>query len=327
MNKHFTNTILNTTGASSLFKMESIQSLWSGYGEIARYGLKGSEINSVIAKHVRLPTQSKHPRGWNTDISHQRKVKSYQVETAWYQNWAGHCDEHCRIPHCYAVESHENEVLILLEDLDAAGFPIRKNNVSMVEIEQCLCWLANFHASFMQQKPEKLWKTGTYWHLNTRPDELKALKDKALQKAAADIDKKLRNSPYQTIVHGDAKLANFCFAKNGKAVAAVDFQYVGGGCGMQDLAYFIGSCLYEEQCRQLEPKLLDCYFQALKQALSRKQKNVDIDELEQNWLDLYPVAWTDFHRFIKGWSPGHWKINGYSERLAKQVIAQINAEG
>jgi len=40
-------------------------------------------------------------------------------------------------------------------------------------------------------------------------------------------------------VHGDAKLANFCFSRDGKKVAAVDFQYVDGGCGMKDLSRII----------------------------------------------------------------------------------------
>jgi hypothetical protein len=45
--------------------------------------------------------------------------------------------------------------------------------------------------------------------------------------------------------------------------------------------------------------------------------------MEEEWRSLYPYAWTDFHRFLKGWSPGHWKINSYSERMAKQVILQL----
>jgi len=36
---------------------------------------------------------------------------------------------------------------------------------------------------------------------------------------------------------------------------------------------------------------------------------------------LFPLAWTDFHRFLKGWSPGYWKINSYSERMAREVLA------
>ncbi len=326
MNKHFKNTILKATDASSLFQIDIIQRLWSGYGEIVRYGLKDSPINSIIAKHVRLPKQNQHPRGWNTDLSHQRKLKSYQVESAWYRRWSHLCNDQCRTPKCLTVDNHNNEVLIVLEDLNQAGFPIVKNSVSIDEMKTCLAWLANFHATFINHEPDELWPQGTYWHLDTRPDELKALKDQALLKAAVAIDQKLRNSPFQTLVHGDAKLANFCFSPDGKQVAAVDFQYVGGGCGMRDVAYFIGSCLDEAQCQELEAQLLDCYFQHLKQALNTRQKSIDFNALELDWRRLYPVAWTDFHRFLKGWSPGHWKINNYSERLAQQVIAQINAE-
>ena len=323
MNNHFTDLVLKSTGAKSLFKIETIQSLWSGYGEILRYGLKGSEFNSVVIKHVRLPTEKNHPRGWNTDLSHKRKIKSYHVEIAWYQQWSRLCSSSCRVPRCLAVESKNNEMFILLEDLDNAGFPLRHSQVSDKEIKACLSWLANFHAIFMNQKPDSLWEIGTYWHLDTRPDELQALQDKKLKQSAAAIDLKLQQSPFQTFVHGDAKLANFCFAKDGKSVAAVDFQYIGGGCGMKDVAYFIGSCLDEKQCQQQETELLDYYFKILKQALALHHKTINPDEIEQDWRALYPVAWTDFHRFIKGWSPGHWKINSYSERIAREVTSQL----
>ena len=144
--------------------------------------------------------------------------------------------------------------------------------------------------------------------------------DLPLKQAAAAIDRQLRASHYQTLVHGDAKLANFCFSANGEQVAAVDFQYVGGGCGMKDVAYFIGSCLREDECETFESWLLDCYFTALKKALARLQPAVDAKVVAEEWRALFPLAWTDFHRFLKGWSPGHWKIHAYSQRLAEQVI-------
>ena len=124
---------------------------------------------------------------------------------------------------------------------------------------------------------------------------------------------------FKTLVHGDAKLANFCFSETGE-VAGVDFQYVGGGCGMKDLAYFTGSCLSEEDCEQLEAKIIDTYFTYFHKANAKTHH-----ELEQEWRGLYPVAWADFHRFLKGWSPEHWKINTYSERLTREVITQLNA--
>ncbi len=156
--------------------------------------------------------------------------------------------------------------------------------------------------------------------MDTRPDELEALADLPLKHAAAEIDRPLRESRYQTLVHGDAKLANFCFSTNGEQVAAVDFQYVGGGCGMKDVAYFIGSCLAEEDCERFESRLLDYYFTAFKEAAARLRPSVDVVVVEEEWRNLFPLAWTDFHRFLKGWSPGHWKLNAYSERMARTVV-------
>jgi len=326
MNEYFRSILLKATKANELFEIEEIQSLWSGYGKISRYGLKGSELKSVVVKHVRLPDQSKHPRGWSTGLSHQRKLTSYKVETLWYKEWSKLCDDDCRIPKCIALEALGEEVLMVLEDLDASGFSERRTDVSWTEIKACLKWLANFHATFINVQPKGLWEVGTYWHLNTRPDELEALTDFELKNAAALIDKQLSESPFQTFVHGDAKLANFCFSKDGSKVAAVDFQYVGGGCGMKDVAYFIGSCLYEEDCERLEDQLLDFYFKELRQAIELKNKAIDINALEENWRGLYSIAWTDFHRFLKGWSPGHWKINSYSEKLSREVLAGLKEE-
>jgi hypothetical protein len=120
-----------------------------------------------------------------------------------------------------------------------------------------------------------------------------------------------------------AKIDNFCFSRDGRRVAAVDFQYVGGGPGIKDVAYFIDSCLDGDACERQESHWLDLYFQALRQALQRKQKAVDADAVEQDWRALYPLAWTDFHRFLKGWSPARWDPDSYSERLARQVIEQL----
>lgn len=313
------------TGVDALLSTEVLQSLWSGYGEIVRctyHCAQTQEPKSVIVKHVRWPTESHHPRGWNTGQSHQRKVQSYQVESAWYEQWAPRCDSTCRVPVCLAVEAHGDEVFIVMEDLDASGFAGRRSTLSTSELAACLTWLANFHAKFLGEVPAGLWPVGTYWHLATRPDELERLADPALQAAASVIDEKLSSSPFQTLVHGDAKVANFCFANDGR-VAAVDFQYVGGGCGMKDVIYFISSCLAEEDCERREGELLDYYFQALRAGLRHHGKTVNVADLEANWRELYPVAWTDFFRFLQGWSPDHWKINRYSRRLARDVLATL----
>ena len=325
MQADIANLVLSVTGAKNIQNATIIQSLWSGYGEIVRLELMGGDYGSVILKHIKLPDAGGHPRGWNTNLSHQRKIRSYQIESYFYQHYTAHCSSNCLAPECLAVNVQENETVLVLTDLDASGFYLRKNTVDLDDLYACLDWLASFHATFINTDAEGLWECGTYWHLDTRPDELAALDDIVLRKAASLIDNELRNCRYQTLVHGDAKLANFCFRGDElkPSVAAVDFQYVGRGCGMKDLAYFIGSCLVEDECEKMENQLLDYYFSILIKRLNENGKNVNTVELENEWRALFPVAWADFHRFLKGWSPGHWKINSYSEKLTKQVINNL----
>ena len=58
MNTQWNDMIARATGAQSAQRGEVIQSLWSGYGEIVRYGLVGADMPSVVLKHVRFPSKS-----------------------------------------------------------------------------------------------------------------------------------------------------------------------------------------------------------------------------------------------------------------------------
>ena len=73
----------------------------------------------------------------------------------------------------------------------------------------------------------------------------------------------------------------------------------------------------------MEEDLLHTYFQELKYALDLNKKDVDFDALEKNWRDLFPYAWSDFYRFLMGWSPGHCKKNSYSSRVLEKVIKDL----
>ncbi len=323
MNKHFQGILLSLTGASAITSQHTIQSLWSGYGEIVRVGLAGSELKSVVLKYIAFPTDSDHPRGWNSDFAHRRKVRSYDVETHWYRDWSEQCTTACRVAQCYGTTEVGDERVIVLEDLDAAGYAARRSSLDMAGVKTCLRWLAHFHAAFMGVTPDNLWQTGSYWHLATRPDEFDAMANGELKQAAAEIDRRLNSCSFQTLVHGDAKVANFCFSADGNSVAAVDFQYIGGGCGMKDVAYFLGSCLTNQQCEEWEQSLLTYYFSQLKSALVETGKEVDWQALEAEWSAMYAIAWTDFYRFLMGWMPTHHKINPYTERLAATVIKSL----
>ena len=37
------------------------------------------------------------------------------------------------------------------------------------------------------------------------------------------------------------------------------------------------------------------------------------DKASYGIMGIYALAWADFQRFVKGWSPEHWKINEYTE--------------
>ncbi|HEX6273233.1 MAG TPA: phosphotransferase, partial [Polyangiaceae bacterium] len=219
--------VARATGVRSVELGERVQALWGGYGEIRRATLSGTTASKVIVKHVVPPSAAASSP--SEARSHRRKLRSYEVECAFYRTYAARCGSGCRVPAAVHAGAPGASTLLVLEDLDAAGFGERRNRVSETELQACLRWLAAFHANFLGEPPESLWKVGTYWHLATRPDELSALAAPALRRAAPVLDERLNRARYRTLVHGDAKLQNFCFAPGGSAIAAVDFQYAGGG--------------------------------------------------------------------------------------------------
>jgi hypothetical protein len=113
---------------------------------------------------------------------------------------------------------------------------------------------------------------------------------------------------------------NFCFGPAG--VAAVDFQYVGGGVGVKDVAYFLNSCLSPKQFA-LVGHYLDTYFDELRNAVEARMPAVDAAALESEWRALYPLACVDFYRFLLGWAPGAGCRDGYSDELTRRVLREL----
>ena len=301
----------------SYSKSSHIQSLWSGYGSIDKW----SSINgdSIIVKHIKLPTRIDHPNGWNSDVGHKRKIQSYKVEQEWYLKYVHLLNENCRIPKLLGESEIDGEMILVLEDLDKSGYPIRLGNISELQIHSCVRWLANLHGQFISHKATGLWDFGSYWCLATRQEELERMEDSQLKAFAKSIDFKLNECKFQTILHGDAKVANFCFSKDESKVAAVDFQYVGKGCGMKDLIYFMSSCLDGSECEKKESEILEVYFKEINNYLPSNEAIL----LEKEWRSMYKYAWADFNRFLKGWSPGHWKINDYVEGITVAVLDEL----
>jgi serine/threonine protein kinase len=317
MIKEIRSILLEKTSANKIIDEKVIQELWSGYGKIYRLKL---DTCSVILKLIKFPNSTTHPRGWNSDISHNRKVKSYIVEKNWYRNYNFEL-ENSYSPRLIDQGEVNEYQYIILEDLKENNFQV-ESKINLSQIKLTLKWLANFHAKYLQSDTKGLWNIGTYWHLETRPEELEALEDSSLKKAAPLIDQRLNCAKYKTIVHGDAKLANFLY-RSDKACSAVDFQYVGGGVGIKDVAYFLSSIFNEEQLSNEQDQMLNLYFKELKIALELFGHTNLAKDVEIEWRSLYNFAWCDFYRFLKGWSPGHYKINSYSSKIARKVLECI----
>lgn len=292
----------------------TIQSLWGGYGKIVRVKLSDCEVESVVVKQVKPPKRTA-----GIDIGHDRKVKSYEVEQRFYEQYAPQLDpDVARVPRLLASSNAvPGETLMVLEDMDASGFAGGRGSTRAM-----IRWLAGFHKTFLMANPDGrpegtddggLWSCGGTHHLATRPEELTNLaKDDPLRIHAGDFDRLLRGATYQTLLHGDPKSCNMCFSSKGDSCAAVDFQYTGWGPGVVDLTYGFGLGLSPSD------PLIDEYFRALDAG----------PELEAEWRALLPVAEADFERFINGWGGGgrDWRrrSNQFEEavKLARRAAAK-----
>ncbi|GIQ86856.1 hypothetical protein KIPB_008783 [Kipferlia bialata] len=274
--------------------------------------------NTVIVKHIQLGSVSEDED--REGASYKRKHRSYHVETEFYRSFSSKTTPSCRVPSLLACATSDDglEMGLVLEDLDSAGFSARRYRMGVADIRACLRWLASFHATFLGVQPGDLWETGTYWHLGTRyilyislspslPLSLSlspSLSPSRMDEYRAMPRGRLKNQAHkhQTLVHGDAKPANFCFADGTgpEGVAAVDFQYVGKGVGVRDVAYL----LYREGDSETEAGYLSDYFQYLRGCIMERHgvKGATLaEEVVAEWTSLYPVAVDDFDRFYAGW--------------------------
>jgi len=150
-----------------------------------------------------------------------------------------------------------------------------------------IVWLAKFHADFFETDVSGLWPAGSYWDLQ-RPHRLSAMKDieaesdleRDLITFASDFDSEIKKCSFQTIIHGDAKVENFCFSENGE-VAGLDFQWVGKGTGLRDLMCLISSCVKSEKLIQ---ESLDFYFSSSSDHLS---KTDNFEGIEREWRQIW----------------------------------------
>ncbi|KAI0141282.1 kinase-like domain-containing protein [Pestalotiopsis sp. NC0098] len=138
-------------------------------------------------------------------------------------------------------------------------------------------------------------------------------------------------SEFETLIHGDVKSENMFASADGRSVAFVDFQYVGLGLGVCDLAKLFTcsvplSMLVEDRGRgdlvdaelDMQPgerKLLSYYLRSLK----------DVNGKDYPW-DLFAKHWeaalVDWLRFQASW--GFWGNTEWLEARVRHIIKHID---
>ncbi|KAG1668903.1 hypothetical protein FOA52_016072 [Chlamydomonas sp. UWO 241] len=274
----------------------------------SRVGAGKPAALSLVVKQVRPPRGS--------GVGHERKVASYAAEAHFYTHWAPQLllpPPHHRASHgtgaalpfsplaipcpVYIDAQPPHSFTFVLSDL-RGEYPVAAGDMSAGELKVALSWLAQLHAAFWEVPSEELkglWPQGSYWYLDTRQDELRAMPGEwgELKAQASRIDSLLKgmqpngsfDGAHMTMVHGDFKPANILFSRDKRSphpptnilfsrdkrrCAAYDFQYVGRGFGARDIAYLFCSAASDSLLSSSYDSLLDHYHAELVAALGAR---------------------------------------------------------
>ena len=313
---------LNTQFDSVTFNDEP-RALRSGCSEVIKADLDNQR---AVIKYSSVPDILEHPNINQSVFAKARKAKSYRVERHFYQLYAPRLPCFTVTPELLWADACRSENILVLKDFTTQGFHAVEG-VDLEAIGHIVAWLARFHATFLwcdiELEPEhtKLWEQGGYWHLATRPDEYEKMPQGDIKRYAVDLDNRLVSQKYRTLIHGDAKQANFAIKQ--KTVMGYDFQYVGKGIGLQDIMLLFTSVFNSEQQHVYEEPLLALYFSELHSALKTSFGIDVIREIELHWRSAWPIIWSDFYRFLLGWKPNHFKINKYMKCQVNAVMSEL----
>ncbi|KAI6887640.1 hypothetical protein KC360_g3101 [Hortaea werneckii] len=200
------------------------------------------------------------------------------------------------------------------------------------------------------QRAEGVWLNGGYTYLATRRKEYADLLEdadsewsSALCQPIPTVDASLAElvaqvlspnpspqatpsaiSTYETLIHGDVKSENLFANTEGSAVAFFDFQYVGMGLGVCDLAKLFTCSV---PMHMLTPEVLRCdvalaMTDGERGLLQRYQRTISsISGKEYPWRDLemhWSTALVDWLRFQASW--GFWGNTSWLEARVRHIL-------
>ena len=321
---------------------DELQSLWAGYGRICAVtaAQKNGEQLQLILKLVSPPCTI-------ADEGHLRKVYSYEVERYFYQHVAPTIE--LPMAKCLSSTIAGDLLATLMTDL-REEFPIageKRADLTASQVYSALQWLAKFHSSPVHLEPKSLvlppleeaeanrdpnsrtvWRNGGYTYLATRRKEYAALAtstsewSRLCQPAGRSIAEMAANvmtprgRSCEGLVHGDVKSENLFSSQDGNSVAFFDFQYVGMGLGVCDLAKLFTCSVPLDMLTKRVPLTLD--------TTSGEKRLLDVyregfgeyaDDFSRHW----ETALVDWCRFQASW--GFWGNKEWLKARVRHILA------
>ena len=311
---------------------ESIASLWAGMGEIfeIRFYLNDNEKNiiSMICKKICLPANE-----GSISYGDMRKKKSYEVEKCFYDRFASILNKNdVTVPEGLYTKNSCSNLFICMTRLKGKSL----SNLGIKNAKRAVKWAAKLHALTWGVRADEfvasmgLQSQGTYWYLDTRPNEFENIPRKGwegrLYSAARAIDERLKADPFQSIIHGDFKAANMV-SDGVDNFGMCDFQYCGKGCCLKDICYMIAcycssSNIDSEGDRvhhPFEEAIFDLYYAELK-ANAAKQGLLEVPSYDA-LLDAADLCFVDITRWMAGW--GYWG-NSFLIPRTQKILDKID---
>lgn len=334
--------------------LTSLQTLWAGYGSISSFSAvdRSGKSHALILKLVAPPPGASNDR----DEGHRRKMLSYGVEQHFYSSVVPslHLPAEVGIANVIAT-SGDGVIATVLEDL-RPRFPVsgeRRGELSASQVSAALLWLGKFHAASWgyasrneldgyvrpplvetEDGKKALWLNGGYTYLATRLSEFASLQhgrgewrvlaelDGAGNSAAslAALFLEPRGREFESLIHGDVKSENLFANAKGDRVAFFDFQYVGLGLGVCDLAKLF-TCsvplgmLVEGRGRASRRGMGKGEEALLREYLSYTGHQYEFKDFTRHW----ETALVDWCRFQASW--GWWGNTDWLQSRVRDILA------
>lgn len=324
--------VLRAAGATDSGTVEAVQATPVGTGQVGdsvRFTLTWDEDGAGPATVVgKFPTEDETSRATAT------AVRTYEVETRFYQHLRGRVDIAAPVPYLARFDPATHDFVILMNDLAPASQGDQIDGCTADEAALAMAEAAKLHAP--------LWGDSTLagfdWMDRNSPEGLVDLMgmlwpgfqeryagriDPEVQAAGQRLVEKLPSylgfvPDTRTAVHGDFRLDNMLFdpTPGGVPLTVVDWQTVSHGAGTQDVAYFNGTGLDPALRAEVERDLVKEYHDTLRAG------GVKDLSFEACWDQYRRFAWAGFIMAVISSM-----IVGQTDRGDEMFMAMANRSG